>query len=78
MSNIEVELPDRVESDITRLVDQGEFLNREQAIEELLTLGMSSYDQSESTDEDEWGMQATSDQQDPALQNDLDDDGPMF
>jgi len=79
MPDIEVDLPDRVDSEIDRLVDQGEFLNREQAIEELLSMGMSAYESTESTtQDDEWVMQNVEDQQDPALQNDVDEDGRMF
>lgn len=75
MPNIEVSLPDRVDSEIDRLVEQGEFLNREQAIEELLSMGMSAYESTESAgQDDEWVMQNVEDQQDPALQNDVDDD----
>ncbi|SNZ12665.1 hypothetical protein SAMN06269185_1859 [Natronoarchaeum philippinense] len=80
MPNIEVSLPDRVDTEIDRLVDQGEFLNREQAVEELLSMGMSAYESSPETSsqDDEWVMQNVEDQQDPALQNDVDEDGRMF
>ena len=79
MPNIEVSLPDRVDTEIDRLVDQGEFLNREQAIEELLSMGMSAYETTgTSTQDDEWVMQNVEDQQDPAMQDDVDEDGRMF
>ncbi|GAA0662836.1 ribbon-helix-helix domain-containing protein [Natronoarchaeum mannanilyticum] len=79
MPNIEVSLPDRVDTEIDRLVDQGEFLNREQAIEELLSMGMSAYETTgTSTEDDEWVMQNVEDQQDPAMQDDVDEDGRMF
>lgn len=48
MPEYEVTLPDRIESDLEHLVDSGEFLNRERAVEELLSLGLSAY---ETTDE---------------------------
>lgn len=79
--DIEVSLPDRVDSEIDRLVEQGDFLNREQAIEELLSMGMSAYDTTESTVEEtdgEWVGQAVDDQQDPAIQDDFEDDEPTF
>lgn len=73
MAEVEVTLPDRIESEIARLVDQGEFLNRDQAIEELLSMGVSAYsagtDADETTDE-ELFTQVSDDQQDPALQED--------
>jgi Arc/MetJ-type ribon-helix-helix transcriptional regulator len=76
--NIEVSLPDRVDSEIDRLVEQGDFINREQAIEELLSMGMSAYDANDtSTEDDEWVTQDVSEHQDPALQDDF-DDGPTF
>jgi len=79
MPNIEVSLPDRVDTEIDRLVDQGEFLNREQAIEELLSMGMSAYETTgTSTEDDEWVMQNVEDQTDPAVQDDIDEDGRMF
>lgn len=75
--SVEVSLPDRVDSEIDRLVEQGDFLNREQAIEELLSMGMSAYDTTGSTGSDtdeEWVRQAMEDQQDPAMQDELGDD----
>lgn len=79
MADIGVDLPDRILSDIDRLVEQGEFLNREQAVEELLTMGVSAYettpeDDSTSVDE-ELFTQAVEDQQDPAMRE---DEGPGY
>lgn len=77
MAEVEVTLPDRIESEIARLVDQGEFLNRDQAIEELLSMGVSAYsataDTTEQTDEDLF-TQVADDQQDPAIEDDQQDD----
>lgn len=77
MAEVEVTLPDRIETEITRLVDQGEFLNRDQAIEELLSMGVSAYsataDSTETADEDLF-TQVSDDQQDPAIQDDQQDD----
>lgn len=73
MVTFEVTLPDRIDSDIDRLVDQGDFLNREQAIEELLSLGVSAHGVTHET-EDEMSedlfTQAVDDQQDPASYQD--------
>ena len=68
MPEVEVSLPDRIDSEIARLVEQGEFLNREQGIEELLSMGVSAYAPAETTDEPDQDIftQMTDDQQDPA------------
>jgi Arc/MetJ-type ribon-helix-helix transcriptional regulator len=71
MATLEVALPDRIESDIDRLVEQGDFLNREQAIEELLSLGLSAQeigDESEAELDEDLFTQAVDEQQDPADQ----------
>lgn len=74
MSRIKVSLPDQIESDIERLVEQGEFLNRDQAVEDLLKRGISAYNTtSETTEEvdDELFDQTVNEQQDPAMQDDF-------
>ncbi|MEF8775801.1 MAG: CopG family transcriptional regulator [Haloarculaceae archaeon] len=72
MSRVKVSLPDQTASEITRLVEQGEFLNEDQAIEELLTLGVQAYGTEEETEpdlgENEFGT-VTDEQTDPALQD---------
>jgi Arc/MetJ-type ribon-helix-helix transcriptional regulator len=77
MPEIEVSLPDRIDSEIARLVEQGEFLNREQAVEELLSMGVSAYAPAETNDEPDQNLftQMTEDQQDPAA---MDDDGDEY
>ena len=76
MPEVEVSLPDRIDSEISRLIDQGEFLNREQAVEELLSMGVSAYAPTETTEEPEQDLftQMTDDQQDPAARTDDGDD----
>ena len=72
MVTLEVALPDRIKSDIDRPVEQGDFL-REQAIEKLLSLGVSAQDtDSESEEEltEDLFTQAVDDLQDPADQYD--------
>jgi Arc/MetJ-type ribon-helix-helix transcriptional regulator len=82
MSKIKVSLPDQTESEIRRLVEQGEFINRDQAIEELLSMGISAYEVTEEEEEspvDESAFnQAAADQQDPALQDDVEGDDYTF
>ncbi|WP_254546733.1 ribbon-helix-helix domain-containing protein [Halomarina pelagica] len=81
MPTFEVTVPDQIDSQLDRLVDQGDFLNREQAIEELLTMGVSAYDVPEdSTQEvgEELFTRAVDDQQDPAQLDDQRDDGYTF
>lgn len=73
MSRVKVSLPDQTASEISRLVEQGDFLNEDQAIEELLTLGVQAYETDESSEpelgEDEFSTM-TDEQTDPALQDD--------
>jgi Arc/MetJ-type ribon-helix-helix transcriptional regulator len=83
MAQIEVDLPDRITGELNRLVESGEFLNRERAVEDLLQRGVSAYDIEEEPggmeemDEDLF-TQAVEDQQDPAMQEDHGDDEPTF
>ncbi len=78
MTQIEVSLSDQTESELTRLVEQGEFINRDQAVEKLLSRGLSAYQTTEedpTTEMDEnMFEQMTDEQQDPALQDEPDDD----
>lgn len=84
MPQIEVDLPDRVETEINRLVEKGEFVNREQAIEELLTMGASAYDAGESGSREsvepggDWQTQSVEDQGDPAARDEDADDERTF
>lgn len=82
MPTFEVTLPDRIESEIDRLAEQDEFLNREQAIEELLSRGLSAYNQTpdSSTDDmyDDAFSQSLDDQQDPAMRDDREGDPRSF
>jgi metal-responsive CopG/Arc/MetJ family transcriptional regulator len=69
MANVEVTLTDRLDTEIDRLVEQGDFINREQATEEILRAGLSAYSTTESGDEtvEETFLQHTSEQGDPAM-----------
>lgn len=77
MAKTDVDLPDRIISDIDRLVDAGEFVNREQAFEELLAMGVSAYGPSEETTEEpgeDLFEQNMTDQTDPAARDQGEDD----
>lgn len=81
MPKTEVDLPDRIDSEITRLVEQGEFLNREQAYEELLTMGISAYGPAEEAEEEpgeDIFSQNVDEQQDPAARPDEPEDDYGF
>jgi Arc/MetJ-type ribon-helix-helix transcriptional regulator len=43
MPDVEINVPDRLEMQIAQMVDEGEFLNREEAIEELISTGLKAY-----------------------------------
>lgn len=81
MPSTEIDLADRIDTDIDHLVDQGEFVNREQAVEELLTLGLSAYGPAEESDDqpgDDVFNQHLDEQQDPAARGDgPGDDRPL-
>ena len=52
MPRVELTIPEHLEMQIAQLVDQGEFLNREEAIEELLSTGLRAYKTSGPIEED--------------------------
>jgi Arc/MetJ-type ribon-helix-helix transcriptional regulator len=77
MPTAEVSLPDDVDIEIRQLVEEGEFINRDQAVEELLSLGVSAYSTDESpnqTADEDLFTQVVDDQQDPAIRNESDDE----
>ncbi|MFW5949147.1 MAG: DUF7120 family protein [Halolamina sp.] len=81
MAQIEVDLPDRITVELNRLVESGEFLNRERAVEDLLQRGVSAYDIEEEPAEEmdsDLFTQTVEDQQDPAMQEGSNDDEPTF
>jgi Arc/MetJ-type ribon-helix-helix transcriptional regulator len=73
VTEIEVSLSDQTESELRRLVEQGEFINRDQAVEKLLSRGLSAYQTTEeeplSEMDENMFDQMTDEQQDPALQD---------
>jgi Arc/MetJ-type ribon-helix-helix transcriptional regulator len=74
--SVEVSLPDDVDMEISQLVEEGEFINRDQAVEELLSLGVSAYSTESTTEpvEEDLFTQVVEDQQDPAMRNEAEDD----
>lgn len=81
MPRVEVNLPDQINDQIDRLVEQGDFLNRDQAIEELLSMGVSTYDTTDDTSEiegEDMFTQTISDQRDPAMRDDQQEDEYTF
>ncbi|PSP57325.1 CopG family transcriptional regulator [Halobacteriales archaeon QH_7_66_36] len=77
MSDMKINLPDRIDSEIDRFVQQGEFINRDEAVEELLTLGLTAFDTNDDPGREpgeDLFTQATDDQVDPAADTDPDDE----
>ncbi|WP_226010732.1 ribbon-helix-helix domain-containing protein [Halomicrobium salinisoli] len=76
MPKTQVDLPDRIDSEIDRLVESGDFVNREQAVEELLSMGISAYGPMEEATEEpgEDLFDNVDEQQDPAARDEGDSD----
>ncbi|CQH55842.1 MULTISPECIES: DUF7120 family protein [Halobacterium] len=53
MPQIEVNIPDQIEMQIAQLVEQGEFVSREEAVEQLLSSGIRAYKTSGPSEEEE-------------------------
>lgn len=43
MPKVEITVPEHLEMQITQMVEQGEFLDREEAVEDLLAAGVRAY-----------------------------------
>lgn len=81
MPLIEALLPDQVTNDIDRLIEQGAFINRDHAFEELLSLGVSAYsitDETPSALDESLFTNVVDDQQDPAMESDQPDEDHPF
>jgi len=58
MPQVEITIPEHLEMQIAQLVEAGEFLSREEAIEDLLSTGLKAYKTSgPMDDEDEPGLE---------------------
>jgi len=55
MPKVEVNIPDHLEMQIAQMVEKGEFVNQEEAVEELLSTGLKAYKTSGPQDNDEPG-----------------------
>ena len=53
MPTVNINVPEHLEMQIAQLVDQGEFVSREEAIEELLSTGLRAFKTSGPIDEDD-------------------------
>jgi len=57
MPKVEINIPDHIEMQIAQLVEQGEFLTREDAIKDLLSAGIKAYKTSGPMDDDDPGLE---------------------
>ena len=57
MPKVEITVPEHLEMQIAQMVEQGEFVNREEAIEELLSTGLKAYKTSGPMDGDDRGLE---------------------
>ncbi|MDQ2048898.1 ribbon-helix-helix domain-containing protein [Natronolimnohabitans sp. A-GB9] len=55
MPKVEITIPEHLEMQIAQMVERGEFVNREEAIEDLLSTGIKAYKTSGPMDEEEGG-----------------------
>jgi len=55
MPRVEIAVPEHLEMQIAQMVEQGEFLNRAEAVEELLSTGIKAYKTSGPMDDDDSG-----------------------
>ncbi|WP_299334925.1 ribbon-helix-helix domain-containing protein [Haloplanus sp.] len=53
MPNVQITVPEHLEMQIAQLVEQGEFVSREEAIQELLSTGLRAYKTSGPIEEEE-------------------------
>jgi Arc/MetJ-type ribon-helix-helix transcriptional regulator len=53
MPKIEITIPEHLEMQIAQLVEQSEFLNREEAVEDLIAAGIRAYKTGGAVDDEE-------------------------
>ncbi|WP_394742673.1 ribbon-helix-helix domain-containing protein [Natronococcus roseus] len=56
MPKVEITIPEHLEMQIAQMVERGEFVNREEAIEDLLSTGIKAYKTSGPMEDDDEGM----------------------
>lgn len=57
MPKVKLTVPEHLEMQIAQLVEDGEFVNREEAIEELLSTGLRAYKTSGPIEDDDPGFE---------------------
>ncbi len=57
MPKVEITIPEHLEMQIAQMVERGEFVNREEAIEDLLSTGIKAYKTSGPMEEEEPGLE---------------------
>ncbi|WP_290811611.1 ribbon-helix-helix domain-containing protein [Halovivax sp.] len=57
MPKVELTIPEHLEMQIAQMVERGEFVNREEAIEDLLSTGIKAYKTSGPQEEGEPGFE---------------------
>ena len=57
MPKVQLTVPEHLEMQIAQLVEQGEFVTREEAIEELLSTGLRAYKTSGPMEDDDPGLE---------------------
>jgi Arc/MetJ-type ribon-helix-helix transcriptional regulator len=57
MPKVEITVPEHLEMQIAQLVERGEFVNREEAIEDLLSTGIRAYKTSGPMEDEEPGYE---------------------
>jgi Arc/MetJ-type ribon-helix-helix transcriptional regulator len=57
MANLQLTVPEHLEMQIAQLVEKGEFVNREDAIEDLLSTGLRAYKTSGPIEDEEPGFE---------------------
>jgi metal-responsive CopG/Arc/MetJ family transcriptional regulator len=54
MSKIEIDIPERLEMQIAQLIEEDEYIDRQEAIEDLISIGIKTLRTSGRRDEDEF------------------------
>ena len=57
MANLQLTVPEHLEMQIAQLLEKGEFVNREDAIEDLLSTGLRAYKTSGPIEDEEPGFE---------------------
>ena len=57
MPKVKITVPEHLEMQIAQLIEQGEFVNREEALQELLSTGLRAYKTSGPIEEEEPGFE---------------------